>query len=137
MLNVLTTNIEEVEQYKQWEKMPSLVGSNEAYHLATNWLSRVSVDVSKLNGKYPVHVGQPSWNDQGVITPLPLHYVTWGEGDYQAAKVGIFGPTKKMMGLTIKDESLSTRIFLLVTNQKELIEMTNIPSRLIETNSNR
>jgi hypothetical protein len=144
----MKTNIEEVEHYKEWAKMPSLIGSNEAYHLATNWLARVSVDISALNKKYEAHVGQPFfWGDQGTnkayppgwgigtnkIT-LPLYYVTWGDTNNEAAKVGIFGPTKQLMGLTIEDQSLLTRMFIVVTNQKELMAMTNVPQRMIATN---
>ena len=131
------TNIEEVEHYREWAKMPSLIDSNSAYHLATNWLSRVFVDVSVLNKKYKVNVGQPGFwtTPQGTnSTILPLFYVTWNKDDYQAAKVGIFGPTKQFMGLTIEDASLTDRTYLYVTNKKELLGMTNIPTRLIEMN---
>jgi len=137
------TNIEEVEHYREWAKMPSLIDSNSAYHLATNWLSRVYVDVPTLNRKYELHVGQPSfwaspperWGEQGSnLTTLPLYYVTWSKGDYQAAKVGIFGPTKQFMGLTIEDATLTDHTYLCVTNNAELLNMTNTPSRLIEGN---
>jgi hypothetical protein len=106
------------------------------------------VDVSALNKKYEVHVGQPFfWGDQGTNktylqgsrvgtnkVTLPLYYVTWGDSNYEAAKVGIFGPTKQMMGLTIEDQSLLTRTFLVVTNQKELMAMTNVPQGVVATN---
>lgn len=100
------TNIDAVEHYREWSKMPSLINSNDAYQMATHWLSRVFVNVSVLNKKYQVHVGQPSiYGEEGTnnaypadwrvgtnMTTLPLYYVTWSKGDYQAAKVGIFGP---------------------------------------------
>ena len=143
------TNIEAVEHYREWAKMPSLINSNTAYQMATNWLSRIYVDVPTLNRKYQVHVGQPSfwatpptrWGEEGSnLTTLPLYYVTWNKGDYEAAKVGIFGPTKQFMGLTIgdadqdEDASLCSHIYLKVTNQKELLTMTNIPMRMAATN---
>jgi hypothetical protein len=143
------TNVESVEHYREWAKMPSLVNSNEAYRIATNWLSRVYVDVPTLNRKYQVHVGQPTfwatapthWGEEGSNrTTLPLYYVTWSKGDYQAAKVGIFGPTKQFMGLTIGDpdqdydDSLCSHVYLRVTNANELLAMTNVPMRMVATN---
>ena len=135
------TNIESVEHYREWAKMPSLVNSNEAYRMATNWLARVYVDVPTLNRKYQVHVGQPSSWAQGTnLLTLPLYYVTWTKGDYQAAKVGIFGPTKQFIGLTIgdadrgEDASICSHVWLVVTNAKELLTMTNLPLRMEVTN---
>jgi hypothetical protein len=151
LLSVMNTktNIEEVEHYREWASMPSLIDSNGAYRLATNWLSRVFVDVSTLNRKYKVTVGQPSFlGDEGANSTypanwghvgtnritLPLYYVTWNNGDYEAAKVGVFGPTKQFVGLTIRDESLTDRVYLTVTNQKELVDMTNLPVQMMSTN---
>jgi hypothetical protein len=129
--------------------MRSLIDSNGAYHMATNWLSRVYVDVPMLNRKYQVHVGQPGFwatppaklgEDGKDWTVLPLYYVTWTKDDYQAAKVGIFGPTKQFIGLTIgdtdkgEDASLCSHVYLLVPNQKELLAMTNVPLRMEATN---
>jgi hypothetical protein len=143
------TNVESVEHYREWAKMPSLVNSNEAYQMATNWLSSVYVDVAALNRKYPVDVWQRSfwatpptnWGEQGSnLTKLPLYYVTWTKGDYQAAKVGIFGPTKQFIGLTIGDPDrgedawLCNHVYFMVTNQKELLAMTNVPMRMEATN---
>lgn len=138
------TNVEEVERYREWAQRPSLVDSNEAYRLATQSLSRVFVDVSKLNRKYKVGVGQASfwssppafWGDKGSnLVKLPLYYVTWSDAGNEGARVGIFGPTKQLMGLTIDDPDLSSRTYLLVTNQKELVEMTNAPLGLGTSNA--
>jgi hypothetical protein len=38
------------------------------------------------------------------------------------------------MGLTIEDATLTDHTYLYVTNYMELLNMTNIPSRLIEGN---
>jgi hypothetical protein len=143
------TNSESVEHYREWAKMPSLIDSNEAYHIATNWLSRVYVDVPLLNQKYKVNVGQPGFwmtppetlgGKGSGWTTLPLYYVTWCKGDYEAAKVGIFGPTKQFMSLIIgdvdkpEDASICSHVYLLVTNVQELLAMTNLPMRLEVTN---
>jgi hypothetical protein len=143
------TNIESVEHYREWAKMPSLVNSNEAYRMATNWLTRLYVDVPLLNQKYKLNVGQPGFwmtppeklgGKGSGWTTLPLYYVTWRKGDYEAAKVGIFGPTKQFMGLTIGDRdqaydaSICSHVWLLVTNEEELLAMTNVPMRMEATN---
>jgi hypothetical protein len=145
----MQTNSDAVEHYRQWAKMPSLINSNEAYHMATNWLSRVYVDVPMLNQKYTVNVGQPGFwmtppaelgGKGSGWTTLPLYYVTWHKDDYEAAKVGIFGPTKQFMGLTIGDmdkgfdASICSHVYLLVTNEEELLTMTNVPMRIAATN---
>jgi hypothetical protein len=143
------TNIEAVEHYREWAKMPSLVNSNEAYNMATNWLARVYVDVAYLNKTYQLNVGQPGFwmippaklgQDGQGWTTLPLYYVTWRKGDYEAAKVGIFGPKKQFMGLTIGDgdqgfdASICSHVYLHVTNEEELLTMTNVPMRMEATN---
>lgn len=138
------TNIEEVERYRAWAKMNSLVDSNGAYRLATQWLSRVFVNVPRLNENYNVSVGQPSfwatpptnWEGQGSdLTKLPLYYVTWSKNGQEAAKVGVFGPTKQLMGLTIDDPSICGHTYLLVTNQRELVNMSGVARPLTASNA--
>jgi hypothetical protein len=143
------TNGEQMDHYREWAKMHSLVDSNEAYHMATNWLARVYVDVPLLNQKYKVSVGQPhvwmtppaKWGEEGRnLTAVPLYYVTWSKGDYEAARVGIFGPTKQFTGLIIGDRdkgfdaSICSHVYLRVTNEAELLAMTNLPMRMEVTN---
>ena len=143
------TNGQQMDHYREWAKMPSLIGSNEAYQMATNWLTRVYVDVAYLNKTYKVNVGQPrvwmtppaKWGEEGSnLTAVPLYYVTWNKGDYEAAGVGIFGPTKQFTGLTIGDRdkgfdaSICSHVYLRVTNEEELLAMTNVPMRMEVTN---
>jgi hypothetical protein len=145
----MQTNIEEVEHYREWAKMPSLIDSNEAYQIATNWLARVYVDVPLLNRKYPHSVSEAHFwatpptklGEKGSgLTTLPLYYVAWGKDGYEAAKVGIFGPTKQFIGLTIgdvdkpEDASICSHVYLRVTNEAELLAMTNVPMRMEATN---
>ena len=145
----MQTNSEQVQYYDEWAKLPSLIGSNEAYHIATNWLSRLYVDVPLLNQKYNVSVSQPGfwttpparWGEAGSgWTNLPLYFVTWNKGDYEAARVGIFGPTKQLTGLIIGDRdkgfdpSICSHVYLRVTNEEELLAMTNVPMRMEATN---
>src|ERR1035441_3594328 len=67
--------------YHQWVKMRSLIDTNAAYQLATQWLSAVSVDVSALNRHYPRSVGQAQfWGDKGTnLVALPIYQVKWGD----------------------------------------------------------
>jgi len=143
------TNGQQMDRYREWAKMPSLIGSNEAYQMATNWLARVYVDVPLLNQKYNVSVSQPhvwmtppaKWGEEGSnLTAVPIYYVAWNKGDYEAARVGIFGPTKQFTGLTIGDRdkgfdaSICSHVYLRVTNEEELLAMTNVPMRMEATN---
>jgi hypothetical protein len=132
------TNIEEVEHYKEWAKMPSLIGTNEAYRLATQWLSAISVDVPALERRYKAHVGQPFfWGDQGTNQVfLPIFYVTWG--DPRVVDIGVFGPTRQITGLGIEDPSFLTRTNLFLSNDTELNNIPDPPKKkLVLPDENR
>jgi hypothetical protein len=126
----------DMAHYHQWVKMPSLIDTNAAYQLATNWLSAVSVDVAALNRQYSVSVGQPHfWKNPRVDTnlvALPIYQVKWGcdaGGNAQVA-VEIFGPTKELMDLTMTDQSFLTHTNLYLTNSTELNNVPNPPKNL-------
>lgn len=131
-------NIESVELYPIWAKTPSLINSNGAYQLATQWLAAIDVDVAALENKYGSQrkIEQAFvWNEPSADiyhhppedtnrTMLPIFNVTWrGKGmEYEeyAAQVRILGTTKELMGLTLGDSSLSRRPPLVITNAMEL-----------------
>jgi len=63
---------------KDWAAMPSLLDTNTAYQLATQWLAAVSVDVGELEKKYrPLSVqttinGEPnSWETRPTNSNQP------------------------------------------------------------------
>lgn len=126
-------NIVRVDRFGSvsWEELlsrlareKSLIGTNEAYELATNWLSVVGVDVAKLEMKYRHTVSQhslsPVDNDSVGRTNvvIPLFYVDWGGGD---VTMTIYGTTKELLDMRIEDASLSTRPKRFIKNWETLL----------------
>jgi hypothetical protein len=136
-------NIESVDLYPKWANTPSLISSNGAYQLATQWLTAIEVDVGALKRKYgsQLNVEQAFfWNQPGIEvhhppgdtnkTMLPIFNVTWGDGtktEYPV-QIRILGTTKELMGLTLGDPSLSRRPPLFITNA---LELNNTPDPVV------
>jgi hypothetical protein len=132
----------------------SLIDTNGAYQLATQWLAAVDVDVAALEKTSgPLTKGGHSINQlhyQGReatnAVALPLYYVDFGLRHYPAAgpnlkdfdeplvSVEILGMTKELQDLRINDLSFSHRPLLLITNALDLIRTTNLPVKQL-TNS--
>lgn len=111
--------------YPEWAKTPSLVNSNGAYQLATQWLAAINVDVVTLEKKYNHQIEQSFfWNPPGSTnkTMLPIYSVTWGTNypKNYPAQVILLGTTKELMELRLSESSLSRRPALVVTNAIEL-----------------
>src|SRR5262249_9956185 len=100
--------------------MKSLISTNDAYRLATNWLSRISVDVPALESKsrhsveqtffYPDATGlndPPEKRRRAVL--LPFFHVIWGSASNPVVMVSIFGPTKELLSIHQEDDSFSRR----------------------------
>lgn len=113
------------------EFLPQLVGihatidTNEAYHLATNWLMAIDVDVQRLNKEQPITVKQEHWGND----PLPIFDVKWGEGrvdkwghsESAVVEVMIAGDTKGILHLRQNDDSYSKRPFALIKDMDKLL----------------
>jgi hypothetical protein len=81
-----------LSQYPVWATTPSLITTNEAYQMATQWLTAVAVDVEELGATYDVSVSQlhvsrsalPRKIRRQLESPgkpaLPVFYVKWGVG---------------------------------------------------------
>jgi hypothetical protein len=122
------------------EAMPSLIDNAQAYQLATQWLTAVSVDVPTLEKKYKLSFYQwfiwssPEKTNKNM---LPIFDVKWGEGqmpleDGLAAKVTILGTTKELMELRIGDEALSRRPQMIITNALELTSTPDPPLKQLQ-----
>lgn len=135
---------EQFDLYPEWAKTPSLVDSNGAYQLATQWLAAIDVDVAALERKYPHQIEQAFYWGRALGTPenewtqhppttnrvmLPIFTVTWGGGSDYPAQIQLLGTTKELMTLRMADASLSRRPALVITNAMEL---NNIPDPQIK-----
>jgi hypothetical protein len=117
------------ERNFRFADMKSLIGTNEAYQLATNWLIAIGVEVQALESKYPPKVTQRRYYPDAkglVIRPepgqrellMPIFDLQWGNipfvsggRDYPmpALSLAIFGPTKELIEFHLMDRSLSRR----------------------------
>jgi hypothetical protein len=150
----------EVEYYaKDLDKLigkPSLIDTNGAYRLATQWLAAVDVDVAALE-KASGHLIKGGHNIQQLQVlpigatnpvPVPIYYVDFGSKHHLAAgpnlkdydeplvSVEILGTTKELQDLIVNDDinntSFSRRPLLLITNAIDLIRTPNLPMKQLQ-----
>jgi len=119
------------DRYKEWAKMQSLIGTNEAYQLATNWLNRLELNVAMLEKVHPPHVLQAYYdaaeddsagriNGKDIIL-VPRFEVTWGTNADPVVWVSIFGPAKEPIQIRIEDESFLKRPRGLIKDPERLL----------------
>lgn len=136
------------ELYPELAKTPSLIDTNGAYQLATQWLSAVSVDVPALERKHklsffqwffwgkPEDLPKDHWTYNAPTatnkTMLPIYDVKWGEGDTPAVKVTVLGSMKELWELQINDGSVSKRPLLVISNALELNSRPDPPVKHLE-----
>jgi hypothetical protein len=120
------------ERHVKWAKMKSLVGTNEAYELASNWLTRLSVDVAALQRSHPVRVeqeyyftGDPDSANRKTVM-LPRFEVRWGTNQLRPAVwVSVFGPTKEPIHIRQEDGSFSQRPRGIVKDVERLLKIAD------------
>jgi len=115
---------------------PTLMDTNGAHKLATQWLAKLSIDVARLELKLPGHVYQIPTRRTGVdgsnlpgvsnIVTTPLFLVTWGDKPppfdlVNPIRMKILGTTKELLELDIRDTSFFQHPPLQVTNAVELL----------------
>jgi hypothetical protein len=127
----------EVERYaRDLDKLvgqSSLIDTNDAYQLATQWLAAVDVDMPALN-KLKWTVSQLHYMPHGATNAvtLPLYYVDFGSkhtsaqnnlpaSDEPLISVEILGTTKELQELRFQDTSFSRRSQMFITNAFELV----------------
>jgi hypothetical protein len=118
------------ERHLRWAKMKSLVDTNEAYRLATNWLSKLDVDVVALEKAHSPHVMQMFYYEGGKPIPerrvmLPRFEVRWGSNS-PAIWVSVFGPTSEPLQIRQEDISFSRRPRGLVKDAERLLSIPDI-----------
>ncbi len=99
----------------------SLVDTNGAYHMATNWLEHMEVDVPKLNAERASTVTQLKWMKRA---PIPIFEVTWANNGERLNNgmtnpipgviVLISGDTGELIHLRQEDNSFSKRPSVLI-----------------------
>lgn len=111
----------------------TLLDTNAAYQLATQWLADVSMDVSGLNQDYP-HLVHPTlvWGSRGELRFVPLYWISWSHkyGETSTAYVEVFLPTKTLVQLRVEDSKYILRKPLVFTNLDYLLSQTNASAEM-------
>jgi len=117
------------ERHRRWAKMKSLIDTNGAYALASNWLARLEVDVVALEQMHPPSVVQEFYYSGSQSTRrvmLPRFEVRWGTNQMRPAVwVSIFGPTREPIHIRQEDVSFSRRPKGLVRDVERLLAIPN------------
>ena len=117
------------ERHARWSNMKSLIETDQAWEVASNWLSRLDVDVTELQKSNPVHVNQefyyaPDGNQTKVM--LPRFEVKWGTNEMDPAVwVSVFGPTKQPLYIRQTDASFSRRPHGIVRDVERLLKISD------------
>ena len=137
------------EYYDNYQWPITRLDTNTPYHLATQWLAAVHMDVAGLSRECDVHVGvDPYWNgvELGQIPKkqfTPMYYVWWAPRSPAsrtktgAAQVELFLPTRTLLQLDVYDPKYILRPPLTFTNLAALFPgkaeiITNKPGPLID-----
>jgi hypothetical protein len=100
------------EQNELLSRQKSLLDTNGAYRLATNWLRLMDIDVLKLEKARKPEVRQRWCYGKGDPAPrilLPIFQVRWGDWDNPKAEVVIDGRDKALLELNEYDPKEYTR----------------------------
>ena len=139
-----------VEDISKLTNRVSLIDTNGAYQLATQWLATLSVNVPELEKKFPAHVKQSVIRrqtpdkklDEFTITeiPLPIFEVSWGNQPslvlgMNPIFVKIYGSTKEIISFGFRRDLLKQIPFdapaLEVTNTAKLLGALPPPEHFV------
>jgi len=102
--------------------MKSMINSNDAYRLGTNWLVAMGADLKRLEAEHPPVVEQQLWKSSpGGDVPIPLFYIWWGDDAASGVHVMISGLTGELLNLCQDDDSYSKRPSALIKDVDQLL----------------
>jgi hypothetical protein len=112
----------------------SLIDTNGAHQLATNWLTKLGVNVPALEGKYRLNFIQWRYYPQGKegrVIMLPVYTVEWlgfilktqPDRERAVVKTTVFGATKELVDLQVLDDSLFLRPPIAIPKAEKLLSM--------------
>jgi hypothetical protein len=107
----------------------TLMETNLAYALATQWLAAAEMDVGRLNHdcKVSIRAWSPTGKDGGQF--VPLYWVSWAKDGEPAAMVELFAQTKTLRQLHVEKPEYILRQPLVVSSADALRSQTNAPTR--------
>jgi hypothetical protein len=119
---------EDCQKYQNAYTWPnSLIDTNQAYQLATQWMSAASMDIKALNRDCQITV---ETEDTYIHVPpgkfVPVYDIYWKSRDnvFGGASVRLFTPTKTLLQLRVEDPKYILRKPLVFTNLAALFPGT-------------
>jgi len=111
------------ERNRDLAEAKSIIGTNEAYQIATNWLDLAAVDLEKLGKRNTCEVRQQFfWNgDKNERQLLPVFDVRWGGWHNSKIEVSIDGRNKSLLSVRLEDDSYSKRPESLIKDMDKLL----------------
>lgn len=144
-VSLMTANLSDAELSQMnlnLAKQRSLIETNEAYKLATNWLNLMGIDIHTMGTTYSCHVQQrvffPDHRLNNVTNSLtmslPIFDVEW-HGPLKLrthtipnlclVRITISGVSKKLLGFDIQDDSLVLRPPIDIKDRQKLLAITD------------
>ena len=110
----------------------SLIDTNGAYGLATNWLAALGVDLATLEKKYRLNFIQWRHYPEGIggkVIMLPVYTVEWRgfilrsqpKRESAVVSVTVFGATKELVESHVLDDSLFLRPRIRIKDPEKLL----------------
>jgi hypothetical protein len=120
------------ERNLELAKFSSLIDTNGAYDLATNWLAALGLDLAKLERKYRLNFIQWRHYPEGTggkVIMLPVYTVEWRgvilrsqpKRESAVVSVAVFGATKELVESHVLDDSLFLRPRIRVKDPEKLL----------------
>lgn len=118
------------EFMERFSQIKSTINTNDAYRLATNWLTAIDIDVERLQKENPLKVEQQfTLSEKGGEAPCPLFYVKWGDekidelghGTPPVIDIMISGINGELLNLRQEDDSYSKRPAVLIKDMDKLL----------------
>lgn len=121
------------ERNVRLSKLSSMIDTNGAYQLATNWLGAAGVDLAAMGQKYKLNIVQWRYRPEGFSqtpTMLPVYQVEWRGSPFKSPRrradmavvtVTILGSSKELVEYHVLDDTLFTSPRITITDQTTLL----------------
>lgn len=133
------------ERNVKLSKLTSLIDTNGAYQLATDWLNAMGVDLKLLEEKYKLNIVQwRYYHGEGLVgspTMLPVFQVEWRGSPSQSSRrrrdmavvtMTIYGPTKELVEFHILDDSLFISPRITINDHDKLLSISDAEFQVLD-----